>query len=218
MLDLPGREDRGFVLIGAHYDAVPGSPGADDNGTALAVLLELAAAFLVMPARRPMRLVAFDLEETNRSGSRAYAQEVRNCGEPLSLMVALEMLGYRDRRPGSQRYPAGGLRHLYPDRGDFIGLIGNLRTLPVLWRLARSMRRSVPCEFLPVPFRRRVLPDVRRSDHSSFWDLGYPAVMITDTANMRNPHYHRPSDRIETLDIEFLSAVCAGIAAGLSHL
>ena len=80
------------------------------------------------------------------------------------------------------------------------------------------MRRSVPCEFLPVPFRGRVLPDVRRSDHSSFWDLGYPAVMVTDTANMRNPHYHRPSDRIETLDIEFLSAVCAGIAAGLSDL
>jgi Zn-dependent M28 family amino/carboxypeptidase len=175
-------------LIGAPYDPVPGSPGADDNGSALAVLLELAEAFSDVPARRPIRLVAFGLEETNRSGSRAYAQDLRQRGEPLALMISLEMLGYRDARPRSQRYPAGGLRYLYPDRGDFIGLIGNLRTLPVLWRLTRSMRRSVPCEFLPVPFRGRVLPDVRRSDHSSFWDRGYPAMMITDTANMRNPY------------------------------
>jgi Zn-dependent M28 family amino/carboxypeptidase len=218
VLDLPGREDRGFVLIGAHYDAVPGSPGADDNGSALAVLLELAEAFSDVPARRPIRLVAFDLEETNRSGSRAYAQDLRQRGERLALMISLEMLGYRDARPGSQRYPAGGLRYLYPDRGDFIGLIGNMRTLPIIWRLARSMRGFVPCEFLPVPFRGRVLPDVRRSDHSSFWDLSYPAIMITDTANMRNPHYHWPSDRVETLDIRFLSAVCAGIVSAVSEL
>jgi aminopeptidase YwaD len=217
ILDLPGQQDRGFVLIGAHYDAVPGSPGADDNGSALAVLLEIARAFSRRPARRPIRLVAFDLEEVDRSGSRAYAQDLRRTSEPVALMVSLEMLGYRDPRPGSQHYPPG-LRYLYPDRGDFIGLIGNLRTLPVLWRLARTMRRCVPCEFLPVPFRGRTLPDTRRSDHSSFWDLGYPAIMVTDTANMRNPHYHRPSDRIETLDPEFLTAVCTGLIAGLSTL
>jgi hypothetical protein len=125
------------------------------------------------------------------------------------------MLGYRDPRPGSQRYPLG-LRHLYPDRGDFIGLIGSLRTLPQLWRLARTMRGFAPCEFLPVPNRGLWIPDTRRSDHASFWDLGYPAIMVTDTANMRNPHYHKASDCLETLDIDFLSAVCAGLIAGLS--
>ena len=90
--------------------------------------------------------------------------------------------------------------------------------MPVLRRLARTMREVVPCEFLPVPFRGRLLPDTRRSDHASFWDLGYPALMITDTANMRNPHYHRASDRIETLDIRFLAGVCRGIIKGLSTL
>jgi Zn-dependent M28 family amino/carboxypeptidase len=95
VLNLPGQQDRGFILVGAHYDAVPGSPGADDNGSALAVLLELARAFLAVPARRPVRLVAFDLEESDRSGSRAYAEYIRHRGEPLALMIALEMLGYR---------------------------------------------------------------------------------------------------------------------------
>jgi Zn-dependent M28 family amino/carboxypeptidase len=217
ILNLPGQQNRGFILVGAHYDAVPGSPGADDNGSALAVLLELAWAFSEKPARRPVRLVAFDLEEADRRGSVAYAQLLRDQRQPLALMVALEMLGYRDPRPGSQQYPAG-LHHFYPDRGDFIGLIGNLRTLPVLWELARTMRKSVPCEFLPVPSRGRIVPDTRRSDHASFWDLGYPAIMVTDTANMRNPHYHRMSDQIETLDIAFLAAVCSGLIAGLSVL
>ena len=217
ILDLPGEQDRSFILVGAHYDAVPGSPGADDNGTAIAVLLEIARAFREVPARRPIRLVAFDLEETDRLGSRAYARDLRQGGEPLALMIALEMLGYRDARPGSQRYPPG-LRYFYPDRGDFIALIGNLQTLPVMWRLARKIRKSVPCEFLPVPWRGRILPDTRRSDHASFWDLGYPAIMVTDTANMRNPHYHRASDRIETLDLDFLTMVCEGLIAGLGSL
>jgi Zn-dependent M28 family amino/carboxypeptidase len=216
-LDLAGQQDRSVIVIGAHYDAVPGSPGADDNGTALAVLLELARALSTAQGRCPIRLVAFDLEEYDRSGSRAYVSALQQRGEPVKLMTALEMLGYRDPRPGSQRYPPG-LRHFYPDRGDFIGLIGNLRTLPVLWRLARKMRTIVPCEFLPVPFRGRMLPDTRRSDHASFWDVGYPAIMVTDTANMRNPHYHQASDRIETLDLTFLAAVCGGLIAGLSSL
>jgi Zn-dependent M28 family amino/carboxypeptidase len=170
-----------------------------------------------MPARRPIRLVAFDLEERERSGSRAYAEHVRTEGEPLAVMVALEMLGYRNSRPGTQRYPRG-LNYLYPNRADFIGLIGNLRTFAVLRQLARAMRDDVPCEYLPVPFKGHIVPDTRRSDHASFWDLGYPAIMITDTANMRNPHYHLASDQIETLDIEFLEGVCRGLIRGLSNL
>jgi aminopeptidase YwaD len=217
VLDLPGRHDRGMVLVGAHYDAVPGSPGADDNGSAVAVLLELARAFSRAPTRRPMRLVAFDLEEHDRSGSCAYARHLLQRGERIALMMALEMLGYRDSRPSSQRYPPG-LRYLYPDRGDFIGLIGNLRTLITLRHLARTMRMTVPCELLAVPLRGRILPDARRSDHAAFWDLGYPAIMVTDTANMRNPHYHQPSDHVDTLDMAFLAAVCWGLIAGLTTL
>jgi aminopeptidase YwaD len=88
----------------------------------------------------------------------------------------------------------------------------------VLWRLARTMRAVVPCEFLPVPCKGRLLPDTRRSDHASFWDLGYPAIMVTDSANLRNPHYHRASDRIETLNLGFLAGVCRGLIAGRSTL
>ena len=180
ILDLPGQQDGEFVLIGAHYDAVPGSPGADDNASALAVLIELARAFEDASARRPIRLIAFDLEERERAGSRAYAADLRQRGEPLWLMISLEMLGYRDGRAGAQRDPAG-LSYLYPDTGDFIGLIGNLRTLPQMARLAGRVRDHVPCEFLPVPFCGRILPDTRRSDHASFWDLGYPAVIGATT-------------------------------------
>jgi aminopeptidase YwaD len=116
ILNLPGQRSGGFILVGAHFDAVPGSPGADDNGSALAVLLELARSVADTPARRPIRLVAFDLEEDNQAGSHAYAQHVKWSGEPLSLMISLEMLGYRDAKPGSQRYPPG-LSYFYPDRG-----------------------------------------------------------------------------------------------------
>jgi Zn-dependent M28 family amino/carboxypeptidase len=217
ILDLPGRQQRPFILVGAHYDGVPGSPGADDNASAVTVLLELARAFSATPPRSSIRLIAFDLEEQGMLGSRAYAHELHRRGEPLALMISLEMLGYCDRRPGSQRYPPG-LRYLYPDRGDFIGLIGNLRTLPSLRRLARIMRRSVPCEWLPVPARGWLLPETRLSDHAPFWDLCYPAMMITDTAFMRNPNYHAASDRLDTLDLDFLTAVCRGLIEGLPAL
>ena len=132
-------------------------------------------------------------------------------------MIALEMLGYRRTEPRSQRYPPP-LGLLYPDRGDFIGLIGDLRSAAMLRRLAGSMRRKVACEWLAVPLRGRIVPDTRRSDHAPFWDLGYRAVMVTDTANMRNPNYHRPSDTVETLDLGFLTSVCRGLAAGLDIL
>ena len=217
VLDLPGREIGPPVLVGAHFDAVAGSPGADDNGSALAVLIEIARGAAATPPRRALRLVAFDLEEQHMAGSRAYARALSGRGERLHLMIALEMLGYRRSEPGSQRYPAG-LGLLYPGRGDFIGLIGDFRSTAMLHRLARAMRREVRCEWLAVPLRGRIVPDTRRSDHAPFWDLGYPAIMVTDTANLRNPHYHRPTDTLETLDLAFLAGVCRGLVAGLDTL
>jgi Zn-dependent M28 family amino/carboxypeptidase len=215
---VPTGKPRSPILMGAHYDAVPGSPGADDNATGVAVLLELARAFQQTPARYPIHLVAFDFEETldAEKGSTAYAELLQ--GQPLRLMFSLEMLGYCDPTPGSQRYPAG-LKRFYPDRGNFIGLIGNLTTIPDLMRLSRSIRQmGVPCEWLPAGQRGLILPSTRRSDHAPFWDRGYRAIMVTDTADLRNPHYHRSSDRLETLDLDFLTRICLGLAHGIRSL
>lgn len=217
ILNLPGLRQKSPILVGAHYDTVPGSPGADDNATGVAVLLELARAIATDPAPYPLRLVAFDLEELG-VGSKIYAESLRQQGQKLRLMISLEMLGYCDRRPNSQRYPASFLQRLYPNSGDFIALVGNFKTIPDLIRLSRSMRQSVPCEWLPVDNRGMLLPDTRRSDHAHFWDQGYGAIMVTDTADLRNPHYHQRSDRLETLDLPFLTGVCQGLIQSIRLL
>lgn len=222
MLDLAAENPaagRPLILIGAHFDTVPGSPGADDNATGIAVLLELARSIAAQPIRYPVRCVAFDLEEYGLVGSTAYAENLRQSGQSLRLMLSLEMLGYCNQTPHSQHYPPG-LRYFYPDRGNFIALIGNWRTVPDLLRLSGVLRRAgkVPCEWLPAGARGKLVPDTRRSDHAPFWDRGYRAIMVTDTANLRNPHYHRNSDRLETLDLDFLTRVCQGLIAGLRLL
>lgn len=220
ILNLPGQKKTPPILIGAHYDAVPNSPGADDNATGVAVLLEMAKAFCEQPARYPIRLIAFDLEEiftqSNTFGNTQYAISLN--GEPLRLMIALEMLGYCNHERNSQRYPAG-LDKFYPDQGNFIALIGNIPTIPDLIRLSRSIRHAqVGCEWLPAGMRGKIVPDTRRGDHAAFWDRGYRALMVTDTANLRNPHYHQASDRIETLDFDFLTRVCQGLIIAIRSL
>ncbi|WP_449416616.1 M20/M25/M40 family metallo-hydrolase [Phormidium nigroviride] len=206
------------ILIGAHYDTVPGSPGADDNGTGLAVLLELASAIASQPLKYPVQLIAFDMEEYGCFGSDRYAAKLQAENQPLRLMIALEMLGYYDDTPNSQSYPTG-LKYFYPNCGNFIALIGNLRTIPDMISLSRNIRQSGSnCEWLPVPYRGLIVPDTRRSDHAPFWDRGYRAIMVTDTANMRNPHYHQKSDKIDTLNLDFLAAVCQGLEVGIRCL
>ncbi len=222
ILNLPGakpdKAPKDLILIGAHYDAVPGCPGADDNGTGVAALLELARLLTEAPARYPVRLVAFDMEEYGMLGSKQYAKALKQQGQPLRLMFSLEMLGYCDSRPGSQEYPAG-LERFYPDRGDFIGLIGNLATIPDLMGLCGQIRKAgVPCQWLPAGQYGKMIPQTRLSDHSPFWDEGYKALMVTDTSFMRNPHYHQASDRIETLNLDFLTGVCQGLAQGIRAL
>ncbi|MFB2837847.1 M20/M25/M40 family metallo-hydrolase [Floridanema evergladense] len=206
------------ILIGAHYDAVPNCPGADDNATGVAVLLELAKEFAAKPLKYPVRLVAFDMEEYGLLGSQEYAAKLKQENQPLRLMISLEMLGYCNHKPNSQRYPAG-LEKFYPNTGNFIALIGNLTTIPDLIKLSRNIRKSgTPAEWLPVPNQGKALRQTRLSDHAPFWDNGYRAMMITDTAFMRNPHYHQVSDRIENLDLNFLTGVCLGLEFGLSKL
>jgi Zn-dependent M28 family amino/carboxypeptidase len=221
VLDLPdqdGRWDRPLILIGAHYDAVPGTPGADDNASGVAGLLELAQCFAQSPARYPVRLVAFDLEEFGMVGSERYAADLKQASQKIRLMLSLEMLGYCVQESNSQNYPAG-LEKLYPDTGNFIALVGNLPAVPAMMHLKRAMGQySVPCEWLPAGMRGQMLSSTRLSDHSPFWDRGYRAIMVTDTAFMRNPHYHQRSDRLETLDLEFMTGVCTGLAVGLQTL
>ena len=206
------------IVIGAHYDTAPGSPGADDNATGVAVLLELARDIASGPLKYPVQLVAFDMEEYGCLGSSHHAAKYKQQQESIRLMISLEMLGYCNHNPNSQSYPAG-LKYFYPNSGNFIALIGTLRTVPDLINLSGKIRKSgQPCEWLPVPNRGLIVPDTRRSDHVPFWDNGYPAIMVTDTANMRNPHYHRGSDRIETLDLDFLAGVCQGLVEAIRYI
>lgn len=226
-LNSPQNQNLPPILIGAHYDAVPGTPGADDNATGVAVLLELASAFAAKPPAYPIQLVAFDLEECLRfegenyclSGSSAYAEYLHNQKQSLRLMLSLEMLGYCDRSKHSQKYPADFLKYFYPDRGDFIALVGNLKTFLDLIRLDRQIRKTgTPCRWLVAPNNGHSIQATRRSDHSPFWDRGYRAMMVTDTAFLRNPHYHKPSDTIDTLNLDFLTNVCQSLITSIPYL
>ncbi|HWO40986.1 MAG TPA: M28 family peptidase [Candidatus Eisenbacteria bacterium] len=213
---LERRRDAPLFIVGAHFDAVPGTPGADDNGSGVAVLLETARIVARARVRSNVFFCAFNLEELNMIGSAHYAKKLKAAGARLQGMISLEMLGYADARPGTQRYPFS-LKWFYPDRGDFIGVIGNWSSKALLEQFARQMRgaRGLPVETLSLPGTGGLIPEVRLSDHSPFWDEGFPALMITDTAFLRNPHYHRPTDTIETLDLDFMSKVCEGVIRGV---
>jgi len=228
LLDLPGSRcsldaegripaEAPMLLVGAHYDAVHRSPGADDNGTGIAALLAIAAAFSAQPSRLPLRLVAFDAEEYGCLGSRAHVQRMAEAGAAIKLMLSLEMLGYCTHEP--QRYPVDWMRYIYPKQGNFLALVGNPVALVSLWKIQRSLQANgVPAILLPVPQRGEWLPRLRASDHAAFWDANCPAAMVTDTAEMRNPNYHRSSDRIDTLDLAFLTRGTQGLIDGLRSL
>lgn len=211
--------DAPLIILGAHYDSVEGTPGADDNASGVAVLLEAARVLSRLRLNSPTLFCAFNLEEFNMIGSGHFAKRLKARGAKVKAMISLEMVGYADRRPGSQQYPIG-LRWFYPDRGDFIGVIGNLRSVSLLRQFARSMRevKGLPVETLTVLGNGFLLPQVRLSDHSSFWDVGYPALLLTDTSFFRNPHYHGPTDSLETLDLDFMAKVCEGVIKGILSL
>lgn len=216
-MEVVGKQpDLAPILIGAHYDTVPGSPGADDNGSGVAVLLMLAELLSKNRPTRSVHCVAFDLEEYGLVGSKACAERWRSQNRPLHLMLSLEMLGYFSDEPGSQQYPLDLLNSIYPDTGNFIALIGNAKTVSKM----RAMKRYItsagaPCQWLPVVNQGKQIPPTRNSDHAPFWDQGYSAMMVTDTAHMRNPHYHTASDRIETLNIEMMAKITQGLSTYL---
>lgn len=220
----PYNENLPLVIVAAHYDSIPGSPGADDNASAVAALLELARWFAAnRPAakacRARLQLVAYDLEEAGLIGSAFHSRDLRQTGETLRGMISLEMLGYTDQRPGSQQLPPH-LRGLYPDVGNFIGVVGNQASVSLLEGVEGALRTvpELPVEHIVVPGDGIALPESRLSDHSSFWDQGFPALMITDTSFYRNPHYHRASDTVETLDFPFLARVTQGVCEAVRRL
>ncbi len=204
-----------ILLLGAHYDSVPGCPGADDNASGVAALLEISRLLADARPARTIRLVAFVNEEApffpfGEMGSRVYARAARGRGERIRTMLSLEMLGCYDERPGSQRYPPL-LRRFFPDRGNFVGFVSNLRSRRELREIVRAFRAhsDFPCESLAtLPF----VPGVSWSDHRSFWREGYRAAMVTDTAFYRYPHYHTPQDTPERLCYPAMARVVQGLA------
>jgi Zn-dependent M28 family amino/carboxypeptidase len=213
------KQNGSLIVLGAHFDSVQGTPGADDNASGVAVLLEAARLLARAQMRSRALFCAFNLEELNMVGSGYFAKKLKSAGTKVDAMVSLEMVGYADSRPGSQRYPLG-LKFFYPDRGDFIGVIGNWNSASLLRRFARQMRqvRGLSVETLSVPGNGGLIPAVRLSDHAPFWDAGYPALMITDTSFYRNPNYHGSTDTLETLDLDFMGKVCEGVVRGVLAL
>ena len=216
---LNAQRGGSMIVLGAHFDSVPGTPGADDNASGVAVLLEAARLLSRAKLRSELLFCAFNLEELDMIGSTHMAKQLKSAGAKVDAMISLEMVGYTDSRPGSQKYPFG-LKAFYPDRGDFISVIGNWNSGRLLRRFVRQMRQvhGLPVETLSVPGNGGVVPAVRLSDHSPFWDAGYPALMVTDTSFFRNPHYHRSTDTIETLDIDFMAKVCEGVVRAMLAL
>ncbi len=214
-----GRRSGPLIILGAHFDSVEGTPGADDNASGVAVLLEAARLLSRVRLRSPALFCAFNLEELNMVGSAHFAKKLKTQGARIGIMVSLEMVGYTDSGAGGQKYPAG-LRWFYPDRGDFIGVVGNWRSATALKRVAASMRqvKGLPVETLTVLGNGFLVPAARLSDHSPFWDLGYPALLLTDTSFFRNPHYHRASDTADTLDLSFMAKVCEGVVTVVLNL
>jgi Zn-dependent M28 family amino/carboxypeptidase len=211
-----------YYLVGAHYDTVPGTPGADDNASAVAVMLELARRLRQERLKAPVLFAAFTLEEppaylTGHQGSRMFVRSCQTSGDHVLGAIILEMVGYtapRQNYPYLVRWPG------YPAEGNFIGIIANWRS----WHLGRAVLRGfrknkdLPVESLFLPFNGRLLPETRLSDHASFWDAGLPALMVTDTALFRNPHYHLPTDTIDTLDFTFMAELVKSLELALLEL
>lgn len=209
--------DLSPLILGAHFDTVERSPGADDNASALAVLLHVARQVRDMKLARPLRFIAFNLEEDDLQGSSAYASSLRENGETIYGAIILECVGYASHQEDSQKTPLG-LPISIPTIGNFIGVIGNERSQALTSSVVQAMKLHLPIVPLVVPGNGELLPDTRRSDHTSFWEHGFPAVMLTDTANFRNPHYHRPTDTLDTLNLDFMAAVAEGLMAVITTL
>ena len=211
-----------YYVIGAHYDSVPETYGADDNASGIAVLLELARYTIQEKISLPVRFVAFTAEEpptfnTHHQGSKVFVKSVNKKKDEILGAIILEMVGYTSNE---QVYPMVLKWIGYPSKGNFIGIVGNRKSKKFGQSIFQSFKKNsqLPVETLFVPFNGLILPDTRLSDHSSFWDAGLPAVMITDTAFFRNPNYHTPKDTFDTLDYFFMAELIKSLLITLKGL
>jgi Zn-dependent M28 family amino/carboxypeptidase len=212
-----------IIVIGAHYDTIVGTSGADDNASGIAGLLELARLIRIKPISRTIHFVAFTLEEppaffTKNMGSYIYAKGLYDRGVKVYGMISLEMLGYYSDNRNSQFYfPFSFLKWFYPDTGNFIAFLGNLSSRPFSSTFKKSFKAvsSFPVESLNTP---SIVPGINFSDNYSFWRLGYPAIMITDTAFMRNRNYHKDTDTGDTLDYDKFAELVKGLFNALCIL
>ena len=216
-----GPETDERIVIGAHYDTAGEQPGADDNASAVAGLIELV--YLIGRAEWPLTVeaVAYSLEEppffrTPDMGSAKHAARLRQDGHAVRVMICLEMIGFFNDEPGSQSYPVPLLRPFYPGRGDYIAVIGKISRGGVARRVKQAMRGATPLPVYSINAPAMV-PGIDFSDHLNYWNAGYDAVMITDTAFYRNPNYHEKTDTWDTLDYDRLALVVQGVYAAVQE-
>lgn len=209
------RDERIIVL--AHYDTVAGSPGADDNASGVAVLLEVATLLAPLRYKRTLQFIGVSLEENAQEdtpgsgtrGSRALAAHAKGKGWDIKGVVVLESVAYAGNQIVQTAPP--NLPIVVPSIGNFIAVVGNERSTPLVndfTSIIKKQHSDLPFVSLTVPGNGELMPDTRRSDHAPFWDMGYQAIMLTDTTNFRNPHYHRSTDTLETLNLDFAVKVC----------
>jgi hypothetical protein len=219
---LPGHDAADeIIVVGAHYDSVAGSPGADDNASGVAALLELARLLAGTTLSRSVRFVAFANEEApffygDEMGSNLYAARAQAQGKRIEAMLSLETMGYFTDQPGSQRYPFP-FSLFYPDTGNFIGFVGNLASRALVRQAIGAFRASTPfpSDGVAAPSG---IEGIHWSDHWSFWEAGYPAIMVTDTAPFRYPHYHAATDTSEQLDYSGFARVTSGLVEVIGML
>lgn len=211
-----------IIIVGAHYDTVLDSPGADDNATGIACLLELIRLLHNYNNQRTLRFVAFTLEEppffgTDQMGSDVYARSCKEKNENIVGMIALEMLGYYTEKRRSQNYPLPDMVGQYSDRGNFIAVVTNDQYGQLAIDFAEKIKE------VSLIKTKTIIPNfhihgIDLSDHSSFWKYNYPAIMITDTAFYRNPHYHEVSDTIDTLNFKYFTRAVYALGYALKKL
>ncbi len=205
------------IVLGAHYDTCGPQPGADDNASAVAGLIELA--YLLGKEKLPMRveLVAYTLEEppyfrTPQMGSAVHARKLKEANARVRLMVSIEMIGYFTDAPDSQKYPLPGLSAVYPSKGNFIAVVGRVGETALVRDIKTAMTKASPLPVYSINAPAEI-PGHDFSDHLNYWNEGYPAVMVTDTSFYRNNNYHQKSDRPETLDYRRMAQVVEGLKA-----
>lgn len=210
------QSKKEWLLIGAHYDASHGSPGADDNASGVAVMMEVARIIKALPEAEDIKFVAFTLEEPQPVtwnfliGSKSFVKEMKKRGFRYRAVI-LESVGYRSNAPNSQLLPPF-VRG--PERGDFLAIVSNRRSAPLMRAFEDSAKSHVPSLKVisrVIPLNGYLVLESRFSDHSPFWDRGFQALMLTDTAMFRNPHYHRATDTSEKLDLDFMADVAKAV-------